>query len=183
MLQSNWLCFIFLLKPLLLLVQNEIGPEGYKLFWIFLVVLVLGIVLFSKKGFSSNKSQRARNPFFHHKKVKVSIAKDKPLFPENLTLSVKNTGKVDIDLDQPLLVFDRFWFKRKFKIKGTGNHCFYPLFLEKGKTHELKIELTRFYLHDKKLKKYPKIIIHISDINGKRLGRKTIFVRKTLFRH
>lgn len=101
-------------------------------------------------------------------------------FPDIIKMEVKNSGNIDIDLDKPLLILDNFWLKRKFKLKGMDNRIFYPLFLEKGKTHTLNIDLNRFYLHDKKLKKYPKAIIVLSDVKGKRLGRKSIYLRKTL---
>jgi hypothetical protein len=95
-------------------------------------------------------------------------------------MKVKNIGNTDIDLDKPLLILDNFWLKRKFRLKGMENRTFYPLFLEKGKTHTLNIDLNRFYMHDKKLKKYPKIVLVLSDVKGKRLGSKSVYLRKTL---
>ena len=97
-------------------------------------------------------------------------------------MKVKNAGNSDIDLGQPLLVFDNFWLKRKFKLKGMENRTFYPLYLEKGKTHTLQIDLTRFYSHDKKLKKFPKAKISVFNVKGKRLKSKSIYLRKTLIK-
>ena len=64
-----------------------------------------------------------------------------------------------------------------------GNRTFYPQYLEKGKTHTLQIDLTRFYSHDKSLKKFPKAKIVISDVKGKRLGSTSVYLRKTLFKY
>ena len=70
--------------------------------------------------------------------------------------------------------------KGKFRIKGMDYHSFYPLFLEQGKTHQLKIDLNRFYSHDKSIKKFPKTKIYLKDVKGKKLGSKAVFLRKTL---
>lgn len=161
--------------------QNEIGPEGHKLIWVFLVVLLIVLAfyfLFTKIKKKAGNS----NPFFRFRRVKIEFTKDRLYYPDSLTLVVKNTGNVDIDLDQPLLIFDNFWMKRKFKIKGTGMHSFYPLYLEKGKPHSIQIDLNRFYRHDKSLKKFPKAQIVIKDVKGKILGSRSVYLRKTLFK-
>lgn len=168
-----------LLSSQLLFAQNEIGPEGGKLMWMILViaVLVLLFFIFRKKNGSKPK---AKKPLFQQNKVILKLEKDRLYYPSILTLKVKNTGNSDIDLGQPLLVFDNFWLKRKFKLKGMENRTFYPLYLEKGKTHTLQIDLTRFYSHDKKLKKFPKAKVSVFNVKGKRLKSKSIYLRKTL---
>ncbi len=170
---------IFFLNSQFIFAQNEIGPEGDKLIWFLLFPLIGAIVFFAfrKKGV---KKAKVKKPFFQLKKVKIELGKDRLYYPDNLKLTVKNTGNTDIDLDKPLLVLDNFWLKRKFKLKGMGNRTFYPLYLEKGKSHTLEINLTRFYTHDKKLKKFPKAKVTLFDIKGKRLGSKSVYLRKTL---
>ena len=172
----------FLLCSQLISAQNEIGPDGDKLLWAFLVLIMLtAAFVITTKPFKKSR-QKNKKPFFQKRKLHVSLEKDALYYPDNLTLAVKNTGNTDIDLDQPLLVFDNFWIKRKFKIKGMENRTFYPLFLETGKSHTLQIDLNRFYGHDKKLKRFPKATVYLYDVNGKKLGRKSIFLRKTLFK-
>lgn len=155
--------------------QNEVKPDGDKLIYILLVLLVALPVIwfFNKKG-------GGKKPLFTRKRVTISLQKNRVYFPGELFLKVTNTGNTDLDLDRPLLVLDNFWLKRKFRLKGMQNHSFYPLYLEKGKTHTLNIDLARFYAHDKKLKKYPKATIILHDVNGKRLGSKSVYLRKTL---
>ena len=173
---------ILLIQGKALFAQNEIGPEGHKLLWaLLLVVLIAGAFLFFLKPAKKNQKKINRSLFKSYK-LSISLEKDRLYYPDNLSLIVKNSGNADIDLDQPLLEFDNFWMKRKFKIKGMGSHSFYPLYLEKGKTHTLQIDLTRFYQHDKSLKKFPKAKIILSDVKGKKMGSKSIFMRKTLFR-
>jgi len=164
-----------------ILAQNEIEPEGGKLIWFFLI-LVLAVVLFLLFGKKGKKTNTTKNPLFVQRKIKIELDKDQLYYPDNLTLTVKNTGNTDLDLDRPLLILDNFWLKRKFKLKGMGNRSFYPLYLEKGITHTLQIDLNRFYSHDKSLKKFPKAKVIIFNVKGKRIGSKSVYLRKTLFK-
>lgn len=175
------LVFLFLYSQLIF-AQNEIGPEGHKLLWVFLVIVLISLAfIFTTKPFNK-KQKKERKPFFPNRRLLVELKKDALYYPDNLTLTVKNTGNIDFDIDKPLLVFDNFWLKRKFKLKGMDNRTFYPLYLEKGKSHTLQIDLHRFYGHDKKLKKFPKAKIYLSDIKGKKLASRSVFLRKTLFK-
>jgi hypothetical protein len=171
---------LFLFCSIEVFAQNEIGPDGDKLIIIFLIVIIVVsfFLLLNRLG----KRGKTKKPFFKFRKIQINLEKDRLYYPDILTLSVKNIGNVDLDLDKPLMVFDNFWLKRKFKIKGADSYTFYPLYLEKGKTHTLEIDINRFYAHDKKLKRFPKIKIAISDVKGRQLGAKSIFLRKTLFK-
>jgi hypothetical protein len=169
------LLFITLLSTLKLYAQNEVGPDGSKLVWVMLILaaIIISYFVFRKKG---NK----KRPLFALQRVKIELEKDRLYYPDNLILNVKNIGNTDIDLDRPLLVFDNFWLKRKFRLKGTENRTFYPLYMVKGYNHTLNIDLNHFYSYDKKLKSYPKIKITIFNVKGRRLGSNSIFLRKTL---
>ena len=119
--------------------QNEVEPDGDKLLGLILGILALGVVFLLLNRFGKKKKKATKQPFLQFNRVHVELEKDRLYFPDVLKLKVKNTGNADIDLDKPLLVFDNFWLKRKFKIKGMENRSFYPLFLEKGKIHTLEI--------------------------------------------
>ena len=162
--------------------QNEVAPDGDKLLGIIVFIAVLGIVFLVLNRSGKKKTKTKKQPFLQFNKIHISLEKDRVYFPDTLKLTIKNTGNTDIDLDKPLLVFDNFWLKRKFKIKGMENRSFYPLYLEKGKTHTLEIDINRFYYHDKSLKKFPKAKIIVYDIKGKRLGNKSVYLRKTLIK-
>lgn len=172
---------LLLLNSQLIFAQNEIGPEGDKLIW-FLLIPVFFVGLFFSFRKKNKKTASQQNYFFQKSKIKVELEKDRLYYPDFLNLKVKNMGDFDVDLDKPLLILDNFWIKRKFKLKGMGNRTFYPLYLEKGKTHSLQIDLGRFYSHDKKLKKFPKAKVIIYSVKGKRLGSKSVYLRKTLFK-
>ena len=171
------LLFILLGSTLKLSAQTELGPDGDKLLWLLLILLAVVIVCI----FLMRKGNKKR-PLFAREKVKIELGKDRLYYPDYLTLNVKNTGNTDIDLDRPLLVFDNFWLKRKFRLSGSNNRVFYPLYMSKGYNHTLNIDLNHFYSYDKKLKRYPKVKITISNVKGKRLGSSSIFLRKTLIK-
>jgi len=175
--KKYFLLIIILGSTLKLSAQNEVGPDGDKLIWLLLIVLlaVIAFVVFSKKG---NK----KGPLFTREKVKIELEKDRLYFPDNIILTIKNIGNADIDLDRPLMVFDNFWLKRKFRLKGTENRIFYPLYMVKGYTHTLNIDLNHFYSYDKKLKRYPKVKVTILNVKGKHLGSSSIYLRKTLIK-
>lgn len=176
------LLVFILLGSKLIWAQNEIGPEGHKLLWVVVcIVVVLVAIILSRKRFPKSAT-KSDNKLFNRQKVRIELTKDTKYYPDRLMLKVENTGDVDVDLDQPLLVFDNFWLKRKFKLKGMANRTFYPLYLERGKTHELDIDLTRFYGHDKRLKKFPKVMVQVQNVKGKKLGSNSVFLRKTLIK-
>lgn len=165
-----------------LLAQNEIGPDGDKLIWVLLIVLLIVIFIIQSIRIKNRKGTLNLKSLFPVRRVKIELKKDRMYYPDFLTLNVKNAGNTDIDLDKPMLVFDNFWLKRNFRIKGMNNRTFYPLFLEKGKTHTMEIDLNQFYSHDKRLKKYPKISIKIFDVKKRKLGSSSIYIRKTLLK-
>lgn len=172
------LLFVLLVFTLKLFAQNEIGPDGDKLIW-FLAIVLLLIAIFVFYMISKNKKGK---PVFAREKVKIGLQKDRLYYPDNIKLEVANIGNTDTDLDRPLLVFDNFWLKRKFRLKGSEGRFFYPLFLEKGKTHQLNIDLNHFYAYDKKLSRYPKVKVVIFNVKGKQLAKSAIYLRKTLIR-
>ena len=165
-----------------LFAQNEIGPDGDKLIWVLLIILVILVLIFQLFRIKSGNGTLNIKSLFTFRRVKIELKKDRLYYPDFITLKLQNSGNSDIDLGKPMLVFDNFWLKRNFRIKGMNNRTFYPLYFEKGKTHSLEIDLNQFYRHDKRLKKYPKIRIKLFDIKNRKLGSKSIFIRKTLFK-
>jgi hypothetical protein len=161
--------------------QNVIGPEGHKLLWFAVILSVAVLVVILLIG--PFKLKRKINwPAFSKKKVSVELKKDALYYPDELVLTVKNEGERAVDIEQPMLVFSSIWVKRKFRLKGTNNASFYPLYLDKEQSHSLTIDLNRFYSHSKSLKRLPKAKVIIFEVNGKRLGSQRVYLRKTLFK-
>jgi hypothetical protein len=114
-------------------------------------------------------------------KVRIFLDKDRRFYPDYLYLRIENIGKNDVDIDRPLITFENILSERKFRIRGTNRYSFYPLYLDSGKTHKLEIELRPFYQYDRKLKRLPKVSITVFDVQNRKLGKKSIRLRKTLF--
>ena len=159
---------------------NEVGPEGYKLIWFIIILLFVFVLAFAILS-SDKKKGNIKDIFRRRKKVAVNLKKDRLYYPDILELTITNTGSSDLDIDKPLLVFSSFWLKRKFVLKGTNNYYLYPLFLGQGQSHKLTIDLNRFYLHDKSLKRLPRAKVIVYEVKGKRLGSCQVLLRKTLF--
>jgi hypothetical protein len=174
---------LLLASNLFVIAENVIGPEGHKLILAGVVILLLSLIFFISIRWESknNYAKKFKNPFINRKKIKIELKKDRSYYPDFLELVISNTGNSDLDIDNPLLIFCNIWLSRKFKLKGTNNYNFYPLYLGKGEKHTLRIDLNRFYYHDKSLKKFPRTKIIIHEVNGKKLGSQTILLRKTLF--
>ena len=167
----------FFEKPLLQNFQTGWSPIDDNLHLLLLLVLlsfVFAVIFLVKKIRYST--------LFSKQKVRVEIGKSRLYYPEYVKLTIVNTGNIDVDFDRPLLVFDNWWMKRKFRISGVEGRNIYPLYLEKGKTHTLNIDLSPFYGYDRKLKGFPKIRIFVFNVKGKYLGSHAVYLRKTLIK-
>lgn len=164
---------------------NVKGPDTYAIFGILLVpvisVALVYLIFRNKRGKNQGSTRKKGSTFFRRRGMTLSLRKNRLYYPDYLIMTVINTRTSDLDIDNPLLIFSNFWIKRKFRLKGTGDHVFYPLLLEAGKKHDLTIDLNHFYRHDKRLKRYPKVTICIRDVSGRFSVSKSTMLRKTLF--
>ncbi len=163
-----------------LLASNEIGPEGHKLVWFLAFIVASGlaavvIIRWKKSPGLFKFSLPVR------KKVSVELKKDRLYYPRFLELIISNQGRSDVDVGNPVLVLSSIWVTRKFKLKGTSEKWYYPLYLMKNHSHTLNIDLHRFYGFDRTLKKLPRARVVVKDVNGRQLGSKKVLLRKTLF--
>jgi hypothetical protein len=115
------------------------------------------------------------------RRLKIELTKDREYRPNVLTLKIFNNSRRDIDLQAPVLLFRKLWSKRKFKLKGINRYEIYPLYLEAGKVHELRIDLSVFYSHDKKLRRFYWTKIRVADTKGKEYSSRYVTMRKSLF--
>ena len=176
--KKYFLLLLILISTLNLSAQNEVRPDGDKIVWVLLIFLATVFLFFvyRKKG-------SIKQTLFVRQRIKIELEKSRLYFPDFLTLTVHNIGNTDIDMDRPLLIFDNFWLKRKFRLKGVENRSFYPLYLVKGHLHKLNIDLNHFYSYDRKLKRFPKVKIILFNVKGRRLGSNSVYLRKTLIKY
>lgn len=173
---------LFFVFPFQAFSQNEVQPEGNKLIWIIVVLMALPVVYYLL--FHKFFQKKLRIPGFNSlwkRSLKVELIKDRQYRPNVLTLKVLNRSRKDVDLDMPTLYFRKLWTKRKFKLKGVDRYEIYPLYLEAGKSHELRIDLSVFFNYDRKLKRYLWAKVRVTDTRGKRYSSRYVILRRSLF--
>lgn len=166
---------------LFILLQGQVAPEGYKLFWMLGAVVFVLLLLWFIIYRSSKRQSSQRKYLFRKRKLKLDLSKDRSVRPKTLKLIVENIGASEVDMEAPVLLFRKLWSKRKFKLKKVNGKLIYPLFLETGKIHRVDIDLTKFFEHDKKIKRFYWGRIIISDVKGKTFKSKYVSLRKSLF--
>ena len=157
--------------------------EKETLVWIILVMAIPFVVLLSISIYRISKNIRPIKLSRLFKKVKLEIVleKDKPLRPEVLTLTIRNTGKNEADIDAPVLEFRKIWTRRKFKLSGISGQTIYPMFIYPGKSHQLRIETVTFHQYDRSIKSFYWARILVSDVDGRRWKSNKVKLRKSLF--
>jgi len=166
--------------PLLAFFQNKTGVETGTLIWIIIILLVL---LVATLGWEIQKSQRKRNPggFFRKVKLEIILEKDRLFRPQVLTLTIRNIGKNEVDITAPVLEFRKIWTKRKFKLNGINGRQNYPMFIDSGRLHQLRIETSTFHQYDRDLKSFYWARIYVSDVEGRKWKSNDVKLRKSLF--
>ncbi len=173
---------ISMASPVVLQVQNEVGPEGWKLWMIpMLLLLILGAYLLSRRQTIKKPDSHKTKFSFSLKRITVYLHKDRDFRPKVLIIKVKNNRRKDVDIEAPVLVFRKLWSKRKFKLKGMNRYEIYPLYLEAGKEHELQVNLSVFHEHDRSIRKFYWAKVFVSDTKGRKYSSKYVTLRKSLY--
>lgn len=176
----NLILFLVLLYPLFSFSSVEPDPQSYRL--VLLAVVILA-VLFLFPVFRTLKRKYPISFYlpFVGKQLQVGLLQDRRYRPKTLTLTVKNKSRRDADIQPPVIMFRKLLSIRKFKLKGIDRYELYPLYLEAGKTHELKINLSVFHGYDSSLKKYYWAKILVRDKKGRKYSTRYVTLRKSLF--
>lgn len=181
MIKGYFLLLILSLPGLVSKLAEAIEKE--TLVWIILVMAIPFVVILSIHIYRISKNIRPFKLSRLFKKVKLEIVleKDKPLRPQVLTLTIRNTGKNDADIDAPVLEFRKVWTKRKFKLSGISGQPIYPMYIYPGKAHQLRIETATFHQYDRSIKSFYWARILVSDVDGRRWKSNKVKLRKSLF--
>jgi len=173
--------------PTLLNIQSLVSGlaeqfEKETLAWMVLVLaipflLVLMLLLFRRlKHIGPIKVSR----FLKSVKLEVELEKDKPLRPHVLTMTIRNTGKHEADINSPVIEFRKIWNSRRFKLNGISGNQIYPMFIDVGKMHRLSIETATFHNYDRSIRKYYWARIFVSDVDGRKWKSNKVKLRKSL---
>jgi len=174
---------LFLFDPLALFSGNETDPEKLQLLRIIAILTAFLVLIVGWEAWKVWKNRKNSGGLFRFlKKVKLNVVlnKDRLFRPQILTLTIRNTGKYEADLNAPVLEFRKIWSKRKFKLNGIKGQQVYPLFLQPGITHQLVIETSTFHQYDRSIKSFYWARIYISDIEGRKWKSNNVKLRKSL---
>jgi hypothetical protein len=177
--------FILLLTflPFIAFAQNDSELDRQTLIQI---IVVLSVSLFILLTYETARFFRSRNSnslsrLFRKVKLEVSLGKDRLFRPQVLTLTIRNVGKRQADLEAPVLEFRKIWSRRKFKLNGTNGQQMYPMYLDSGRMHQLHLETSTFHQYDRSIKSYYFARIYLRDVEGRRWRSNSIKLRKSLF--
>jgi hypothetical protein len=150
------------------------------------IIIILTIILLLLPGRELYRFLRKRYPsgfgrLFIKVKLEIALEKDKPLRPQVLTMTIRNTGKNDANIESPVLEFRKIWTTRKFKLNGTSGQTIYPMFIYPGKAHQLRIETANFHQYDRGIKSFYWAQILVTDVEGRKWRSNKIKLRKSLF--
>ncbi|MBN1926207.1 MAG: hypothetical protein JW798_10250 [Prolixibacteraceae bacterium] len=160
---------------LMLLQIETVGPEGYKLIWVFLTLGLMVLVTWAVV----RKKWHSR---FWLKSIKVEALKNKVYHPETIILSVTNKQTKSIVIESVSLVFKGFKNKRSFVITRVGGKKIYPLFLEGIKKHTIVLALVPFYSKFPELEKMARLRIEVNIEKGRIYRSRFLLLKPTLFR-
>lgn len=179
MIKGSFSLFIFC--PLLSVSQLAAGVEKETL---VRIIIVLSILLIAVLGYEilrfmpTGKSFRFSR-FFRKVKLEITLEKDRVFRPQVLTMTIRNIGKNEADIDAPVLEYRKIWTKRKFKLNGISGNTIYPMFIEPGNAHQLRIETISFHQYDREIKSYYWARIFVSDAEGRKWTSNKVKLRKS----
>jgi hypothetical protein len=156
--------------------------EKETLVWIILVLAVpfLIVLLLFIYRIIKNSGPFKLSRFLKIVKLEIDLEKDKPLRPQVLTMTIRNTGKNEADINSPVIEFRKIWSVRKFKLNGISGNQIYPMFIDVGKAHQLRIETSTFHNYDRSIRKYYWARIFVTDVDGRKWKSNKVKLRKSL---
>ena len=157
----------------------EVSPFVLTLMkWLLIaIVLVIGyFFLIRTRNFA--KGANGKKLSFNQRKVpysaEISLDKSQRFNPSMIGITVANTGIKDLDLSAPVIIFKRWFSKRKFRVLRVEHSEIYPILLEPGKIYELDISMDQFYEAVPELQLACRMAIEMKDQNGKSFKSQTI---------
>ncbi len=174
--------FLSVLKPLLAFSLNDTNVEKETLIRIIivLVVVLFAVLAFEIRRFVRNRTTGNLFRFFKRIKLEVTLGKDRTFRPQVLTLNIKNTGTRDVNIEAPVLIYSKIWTKRKFRLNGKNGNQIYPMFIDPGKMHHLRIETSTFHQYDRTIKSFYWAQITVRDVDGRNWRSNVVKLRKSL---
>ena len=157
----------------------DLSPSVLMLLKWSLIITILVIVFFVfNRTRTFAKGTRSKKLSFSKRRVlydaEIDLIKSQRFNPSNIEMVVTNTGTKDIDLNAPVIIFKRWFTKRKFRVLRVEHSEIYPILIEPGKSSLLDISLDQFYDTVPELQLACRMSIEMKDQNGKKFKSQTI---------
>ena len=144
---------------------------------LILIALVIGFFVFNRSR-TFAKGNSGKKMSFSNRRVpyaaEIELTKDRRFNPSIIGMTITNTGIKEIDLDAPVIIFKRWFTKRKFRVLRVEYSEIYPILIEPGKSSALDISLDQFYETVPELQLACRMNIEMKDRNGKKYNSRTI---------
>ena len=157
----------------------DLSPTALILLKWSLIITILVIVFFVfNRTRTFSRGTRGKKLSFSKRRVlydaEIDLIKSRRFNPSNIEMVVTNTGTKDIDLNAPVIIFKRWFTKRKFRVLRVEHSEIYPIIIEPGKSSILDISLEQFYDTVPELQLACRMSIEMKDQNGKKFKSQTI---------
>ena len=157
----------------------DLSPSVLMLLKWSLIITILVIVFFIfNRTRTFSRGTRGKKLSFGKKRVlydaEINLIKSRQFKPSNIEMVVTNTGTKDIDLNAPVIIFKRWFTKRKFRVLRVEHSEIYPILIEPGKSSILDISLDQFYDTIPELQLACRMSIEMKDQNGNKFKSQTI---------
>ena len=155
----------------------DVGPEGYKLLGLLLILLLpFFTYLLWKKIPWRRLVISASGGKETGSELSLSLKGEPEFHPIVLYLKMINHSGKTMDIQAPIIVFKRWRSTRKFRIRKVNDSEVYPMLLDSSLSHELTIQLEPFYRKEPILRTATKVRVEVEEVGGKK-RLKSRFVR------
>jgi hypothetical protein len=107
-------------------------------------------------------------------RIEITLSGNRSLNPSYILMTVRNTGKREVDLEAPVLIFKRWRSRRKFRVLSVEHAEIYPMFMDPGQESALNISLEQFYLNVPELRRACRLGVEMKDDTGRKFKSRTI---------
>jgi hypothetical protein len=107
-------------------------------------------------------------------KVEITLSGNRPIKPSHVLMTVRNTGRREVDLQAPVLIFKRWRSRRRFRILTVKESEIYPMFMDPGQESVVNISLNQFYQSVPELRNACRLSVEMNDDTGRKYRSSTI---------
>lgn len=179
---TKGIIFLFSIDSKLTDFLDDPGIEKSTLVKIILVLLliILFLLTIELRRLFLTRQPLNLSRFFSKVRLEVNLEKDRSFKPRVLILTIRNNGKRETSIEAPVLEYSKIWTKRKFRLSGIKGTQIYPMFIDPGKMHQLRIDTATFHEYDRSIRSFYRARVGVSDVQGRKWRSNAVVLRKSL---